>query len=294
MYSQLGNIQFQAMLGPGSLSTSVESELPEIQLINGKPRLQRTGTNLETVDISIRFHVGFCNPSEKYAELRKFLDTGEILPYIGGNGEIYGDFVIKSLNRNITRKFPDGTPMEIMVDLTMVEWAGEPTEKPTQTLATDADNPATVDANVQPSGAAFTAGADVVSTNAHGTAAAGLMSALDATDVFRPQVEKIIREVNITANGALKIKTAVDSDPDTQLYTVTRQLSTACQEIIDLSGDIVTAANDLLSDIDNNDTGGIATNVATLIGDSQDLAQRNKDMVTASAGLNNLILTGNG
>lgn len=281
-----------AFFGPSGITSNVEASLAEIPLMQGKPRLQRTGTGLETFDITLNFHAKFCNPDNEYRRLREYFDTSEILPFINGNGEIYGDFVIKSIGRTFNRKFSDGTTLFMNVEIQLIEFVGQVQESEPETVALDSDNPATVEPNILPAGDTFSAGAEVVQVNALNTAAAGNMAALNAVSVFRPQVEKIIKQVNQAASGALAIKTTVDANPDTQLYTVTRQLSTACQEIITLSVGILSEANDLLTAIDSNDGPGIAASVAALIGDSQDLIQRNKDMLTASAGLNQLILTG--
>lgn len=295
MYAQLGDIKFSGQLGPRSETSSVEASLAEHALIDGKPRLQRTGTNLELIELSINFHASFCNPDAEYLRLRDYLDTGKVLPYIGGDGTVYGDFVIKSLNKSIQQKFLDGTTWQMSVDAELIEFVSSSTAEPKPTTtALNTDNPATSEPFTAPVGATNQTGADVVSTSALANTAAGEMSLLDAANVFRPKVERIIQQIDGVANGALKIKTAVDADPTSQLYDVTRQLSTACSTINTLAGTILSTANGLLTDIDNNNTGGIATKVATLIDNSQELIQRNKDMVTAAAGLNNLILTGNG
>lgn len=125
MFLQLGNIIFENLKTPNDYSKSGEALFAEHSLIDGKPRLQRTGSTLEEISMSIRFHVSFCNPKTELSNLITARDEGQILPLLWGNGEVEGDFVITELSRNIEDADPQGNVFCYVVDLSLKEYVGK-------------------------------------------------------------------------------------------------------------------------------------------------------------------------
>lgn len=101
MYAQLGNIIFKGLKGFGSFSDSRSINLSEHALIEGKPRLQRIGSNLQQLSVSILLHASFCNPENEMDALDTAMEDAEVLPLVLGNGVYAGDFVIESIDRGI-------------------------------------------------------------------------------------------------------------------------------------------------------------------------------------------------
>lgn len=123
MYAQLGNIIFQGLLGFDTLDfEGDEAVYAEFPLINGKPRLQKTGETLQDIAITIKFHAEFCNPSEQIARLKEAKSLGEIMPLLMGNGKYIADFVIISFPYTVDETFADGTIIQATVSLMIKEY----------------------------------------------------------------------------------------------------------------------------------------------------------------------------
>lgn len=123
MYAQLGNIIFEGLKGFDTMSFSGdEATFAELSLIGNKPRLQRTGTTLQELQISIKFHQRFCNVKDQLEALKAYKDAGEILPLLLGNGTYINDFVITAMPYKIEDALFDGSPISVSLDLTLKEF----------------------------------------------------------------------------------------------------------------------------------------------------------------------------
>lgn len=123
MYAQLGSIKFEALRGFEALSDKKEAGYSEHALIDNKPRLQRSGSALQEFDMSIRFHVAFCDPESEYDALDKYREDGEVLPFVLGTGHYEGDFVITTLTRRFNQTDKDGNVVEMECDLNLKEFS---------------------------------------------------------------------------------------------------------------------------------------------------------------------------
>lgn len=121
MYAQLGNIVFERLVGFYSFDHTKEANIVEHALIDGRPRLQRVGTNLDKVRIDILFHVAFCSPEEQIKALDSARDESEIMPFVLGNGENIGTFVIKSTTVNHKHLDSIGNIIEASVSVDLME-----------------------------------------------------------------------------------------------------------------------------------------------------------------------------
>lgn len=101
MYCQLGNIVFENLKTFTDYSKTGSTVFAEHPLLDGKPRLQKTGLSLSEISLQIRFHVSFCNPADELDKLKTARDSGEILPLLYGNGKLEGDFVITEISETI-------------------------------------------------------------------------------------------------------------------------------------------------------------------------------------------------
>lgn len=121
MFAQLGDIVFSGPLGPSSQEIGTSVNFAQHALIDGKPRLQRVGSNLDELKLSMRFHISFCTPEDEMQKLYAYRDSSEELLYITGTGSLIGYFVVRSVNRNDVQQAPNGKLIEVMVDVELVE-----------------------------------------------------------------------------------------------------------------------------------------------------------------------------
>lgn len=122
MYASLGNIVFELLTSFDALSDKRETRYAELVLTKGKPNLQPTGEALVEFQMSIQFHIAFCNPEEEYLRLNNARVSGEVLPFIYGNGFNEGDFVITTLERTINQTDDQGNFIEISCNLALKEF----------------------------------------------------------------------------------------------------------------------------------------------------------------------------
>lgn len=122
MFAQLGKIQFSTLKTFGSKSERGSAIYAEHAMLDGKPKLQRTGVSLTELSISIYFHHSFCNPKEELAALKAARDNGEVLPLLWGNGEVEGDFVLVDMDATTEEAATEGTVLSYTVELTLKEY----------------------------------------------------------------------------------------------------------------------------------------------------------------------------
>lgn len=122
MFAQLGNIIFENSKSFNDYSNRGSATYAEHLLLDGKPRLQRTGNSLQELQLSIRLHASFCNPLEELTALKTAKNNGEILPLLWGNGNLEGDFVITELGEQIEDADKQGNVFCYVVDLSLKEY----------------------------------------------------------------------------------------------------------------------------------------------------------------------------
>lgn len=123
MHAQLGNIIFSGLYSFDSMDyEGDEAVYAEFALINGKPRLQKTGDTLQEIVVSLKMHAEFCNPAEQISALKAYKLDGEVLPLLLGNGKYVGDYVIVSMPHTIDQTFDDGSIIQATLSLTLREY----------------------------------------------------------------------------------------------------------------------------------------------------------------------------
>jgi phage protein U len=122
MHAQLGNIQFDGLKGFSSFEQSYATRYAQIPLIDGKPRLQRIGDELDEVSFSMLLHANFCDPEFEFQQLDLARRQGKVLPLINGEGLFYGDFVIASLRKGIVHTGTTGYIIQMELEVTLLEF----------------------------------------------------------------------------------------------------------------------------------------------------------------------------
>lgn len=122
MYAQLGSIVFETLMGFTEYSKTSTAIYAEHGLLDGKPHLQRTGSQLDAISLSIRLHASFCNPAKQLAILKTSQADSEILPLLWGNGTVEGSFVITEIAETIEDSDSAGNVFSYVVNISLQEY----------------------------------------------------------------------------------------------------------------------------------------------------------------------------
>lgn len=121
MFAQIGSIAFRGLRGFTQFNDSRSTNLVEHARIEGKPRLQRVGSNLHELSIGILLHAAFTNPEDDFARLDESRETAEILPLILANGVYVGDYVIEAIDRDVQQTDSRSNIISMSLSLTLKE-----------------------------------------------------------------------------------------------------------------------------------------------------------------------------
>lgn len=122
MFAQLGNIVFEGLKGFTDFNNEGTTKFAEHALIFGKPTLQRVGSELSSIEVSIRLHASFCVPSDELSALYDSRENGEIMPLVWGNSVYGGDYVIEKMKTNLIQTDGEGNVFEAECSLTLKEF----------------------------------------------------------------------------------------------------------------------------------------------------------------------------
>jgi phage protein U len=121
MYAQLGNIRFEGQKGFTSFSHERGVNYAQHERINGKPRLQSVGDNLDTISFEMYLHSEFTNPENDIDALVSALEKKEVLLLLLGNGKIVGDFVITNFSQTNSFTDPLGNLISATLSISLLE-----------------------------------------------------------------------------------------------------------------------------------------------------------------------------
>lgn len=121
-HALLGQITFDLITYFENMEASFSANYAEHALIEGKPRLQWVGDNLDEVSWSLVFHAGFCDPELEMLKLRGAIARHEALPLIFANGDYKGWFVPTEVRVTTRQVMRDGTLIWLEADLTLREY----------------------------------------------------------------------------------------------------------------------------------------------------------------------------
>jgi len=122
MYAQLGDIKFELITYFDGLDASKKIDYAEHETIEGKPKLQYIGENLEEITLKLSFHADFCNPQEELKKIKEAASLYQPLPFVFGNGLYKGKYVIEEIKENILQSLDDATILAIEAEIRLREW----------------------------------------------------------------------------------------------------------------------------------------------------------------------------
>lgn len=123
MYAQLGSIKFEGLKGFTGYRAKHAQAIAQHALMDGKPKLQKTGDALDELQLDITLHKSFCDPSSEIEALRKYIADGAIVPLITGLGELVGNFTIASMDVSHGHTGPTGMVVMASVSINLLESA---------------------------------------------------------------------------------------------------------------------------------------------------------------------------
>lgn len=297
MFAQLGNIQFTTVKGFTGFSTTQETNIVEHALIEGKPKLQRLGTNLDTVELTMFFDASFCNPQSELDALNSSRDAGEVMPLIMGNGRFVGNFAIKSVADNVLNTADDGTLFQAEVTVSLVEYANNAQSGSASTNAIASafanvnNDPPVFIPVLTPVAVEAQAAQSLVSAGAEINTAAQSLTSLEAfVDEYRPKAEAIIQNMLVTTDSLNDTLSIINSDPLSEMFARTRDLAQKIGETLLIAADTSVEAQALITDIDAGNTASIPGRVTSLVAKGVELSNKSAQLSQKAASLISLVV----
>jgi phage protein U len=121
-HALLGDIAFNLITYFEGVEESFSGNYAEHALIEGKPRLQYVGDNLDEVRWDLVFHAGFCVPDIELLKLRAAVASHKALPLVLANGDYKGLFVPVDASVTTRQAMRDGTVIWVEASLTLREY----------------------------------------------------------------------------------------------------------------------------------------------------------------------------
>jgi phage protein U len=121
VFAILGDIPFQVVGSPESLSDSRGYDYAEHRVIQDRPVLQWLADDLETIQLEMLLHQSFTNPAANLLLLLQAAETHAALPLVFGNGYFRGYFVIAKIDTLSKQLSGSGDLFAITVRLSLRE-----------------------------------------------------------------------------------------------------------------------------------------------------------------------------
>lgn len=125
MFAVLGEISFEVVGSPETLTASRGYDYAEQRVVQDRPRLQWMADELETLRLEMLLHRSFTDPAATLLVLQRTAETHAALPLVFGNGDFRGYFVITQIDTLSRLVGAFGDPLAITVRLVLREWPPE-------------------------------------------------------------------------------------------------------------------------------------------------------------------------
>src|SRR5579862_6940818 len=136
MFALLGDIPFQVIGSPQSLSDSRRYDYAEHRVIQARPQLQWLANDLMTMRLEILLHQAVSSPAANLLALTEAASAHQALPLVFGNGELSGYFVITEID-TVSRQLSgsgDIVSMTVRLDLRESPATPDPAAPPVPTF----------------------------------------------------------------------------------------------------------------------------------------------------------------
>lgn len=289
MYATLGNITFEGMRGFTSFDASLASIIAEHPVINGKPKLQKTGDAPDSISFAMRFHYAFCTPEVELQKINQAVRTAEINPLLLGNGVLVGNFVIKSASTSWQQTDTRGNIREATVQVELIESSNalSVTQALSSAFASASNSPfRVVPATLKPSNIALTSptlntqpvsDAHVVGlgvskataiSNGIDTNVASLQKNLGVAKATLNKVLRQCDEMKQTVNAVLIL---INRNPNSEVYNRTRTLAGRIPTTVSAIDTMITRVNNMLSALESGNNGQVINSLTSVVNGANDL-----------------------
>lgn len=130
-WGTLGDLVFDLLTAPSSMSVTDGVTYARHNLVGGKPRLQFTGQDLQVVHLGIHWHF-LVHPDIEggIKALLAAMRDRQVLDLVIGDeassGIYAGSYVIEKIPHQVTKHLPNGRIADVDLTLELVEWADDP------------------------------------------------------------------------------------------------------------------------------------------------------------------------
>lgn len=128
----LNNIPVELGHAPNSISGSHKWNNPKQDLVTQKPTKQRTGSDLDTMNFTVRLRKEFLdlnqisdNPYQYYKKIKALGDDAAVITISTGNGVIYGKYTLETMDYSILDTADNGGWIDVELTLNFEEYANE-------------------------------------------------------------------------------------------------------------------------------------------------------------------------
>lgn len=121
----LGDISFDILSSPHSYSHRSAVTWAEHALIQGKPKLEWTGDELDEIAFEILLHSHLVKTETQLRLLREAKEKHQPMALVMGDGDYKGPYVITGIDTNINTTTPGGRVRSATINLTLKEYTGE-------------------------------------------------------------------------------------------------------------------------------------------------------------------------
>jgi phage protein U len=279
------------------MSSTLETNFAEHALIEGKPKLQRIGTNLTAIEVSILLDVSFCEPQAEIDALNSSRESAEVMPLIMGDGRFVGNFVIQTVSDTPMHSAGNGRVLQSEVTLSLLEYANANSE-----LSFASSSIAQAFANVNNSPPTFIpemvaitpemeTAQELVGANASINTTADVLATLQANvDLYRPKAEQITQDMLNAGDSLSNVLEAINADSASEMYARTRNLALKISETILVTADVSVEATALIADIDAGNTSSIPGRVVSLVNKGIELSNKSRQLSQQASDLISLIV----
>lgn len=122
LYGILGLVEFEVVTSPERFDARRRYSFARHEVVEGRPQLQWVGDDLETIELTLRFHIAFTNPMLQVLALHTLAETHIPWPLVFSNGVYRGRYVIEEISERWDKTADDGSVICSEVTVSLEEW----------------------------------------------------------------------------------------------------------------------------------------------------------------------------
>lgn len=139
MWALLGDLWFDLLLAPETADLSTRHDYALHPVIEGKPRTQWTGDELDERNWTIRLHSVFCDPDTVMYDLRAIAAEHTALPLSLGTGQYLGRYTIVEIREQTLVTDQYGGTISQTAELRLREWVGTDVQETGEAVVAEDD-----------------------------------------------------------------------------------------------------------------------------------------------------------